>query len=251
MGEKNIEYKSKQILEYYRSNRRTWDEFYPSERWVFQKIADEKGLLGDVLDVGCACGGLGAALSCKFPLNSYTGIDINKDAIDWASRETRLQIPTRFTAGDIVCCASKEEYDVVASLSCVDWNIKTKDIISACWERVRPGGYFVSSLRLTSEKGVNNIKKSFQYVNFSGEEEDPEVANYVVFNVKEAMSALSELDPAPTLIGAYGYWGSPSPTAVTLYDKLIFSVFYIKKGTEKPYPHEMAAELRLPLEAFL
>ena len=60
---KNIEYKSREIQDYYSCNRSTWEEFYPSERWVFTKLAGSEGFLGDVLDVGCACGGLGAALS--------------------------------------------------------------------------------------------------------------------------------------------------------------------------------------------
>jgi 2-polyprenyl-3-methyl-5-hydroxy-6-metoxy-1,4-benzoquinol methylase len=77
---KNIEYKSRGIQIYYSCNRSKWEALYPSERWVFTKLAGSEGFLGDVLDVGCACGGLGTALSQKFRLTSYTGVDINRQA---------------------------------------------------------------------------------------------------------------------------------------------------------------------------
>ena len=63
MPNENIEYKSKQILEFYSRNRRKWKELNLSERWVFERLAGREKNLGDVLDVGCACGGLGTALN--------------------------------------------------------------------------------------------------------------------------------------------------------------------------------------------
>lgn len=231
MGDRNIEYKSKQIAEFYRCNRRKWNDFYLSERWVFEKIASETGTLGTVLDVGCACGGLGRALNSKFPLASYTGIDINKDAIDWASREMKLSIPAHFIAGDIADSELNEHFDIVVSLSCADWNIETDRIVRGCWQKVNKGGYLVISLRLTPAEGVNDIRKSYQYINFSGDEENPEIANYVVFNMKDVLALMSGLNPPPELIGSYGYWGKPSSTAVTPFDRLVFAVFYVRKGS--------------------
>ena len=250
MPNENIEYKSKQILEFYSRNRRKWKELNLSERWVFERLAGREKNLGDVLDVGCACGGLGTALNEKFTLSSYTGVDIHKDAINWARRKSRLDIPTTYFSGDIVKQELSMDYDTVVSLSSADWNIRTNEIIESCWNRVKPSRFFVISLRLTPEEGINNIKKSYQLINFSGDEKKPEIANYVVFNLGEALKWIRELYPPPDLIGAYGYWGVPSPTAVTPFMKLIFAVFYIKKKNRNSY-QKIETEFRLPIEVFL
>lgn len=230
MSSKNIQYNTKEIVRFFSSNRQKWEEFYPSEKWVMERIVSQTNTLGDILDVGCACGGLGAALSSKFKLDSYTGIDINRDAIDWASMNQKLAVPAAFIASDILSQELNKRYDVVFSLSCADWNIETEGIINRCWDMVKPGGYFVISLRITERESVNDIKKSYQYIDFSGSEAEPEIANYVVFNFKDALAMFKALIPIPLLIGSYGYWGRPSPTAVTPYSRLLFAVFYIKKG---------------------
>lgn len=87
MTNKNIVYRPPQIKGYYSCNRSTWEDFYRSERWVFTKLAGSEGFLGDGLDVGCACGGLGAALSQNSRRNSYTGVDINRPAPICPTRE--------------------------------------------------------------------------------------------------------------------------------------------------------------------
>lgn len=250
MLRKNIIFNSKQILEFYSRNRKKWKEFYPSEKWVFEKIAKDNKILGDVLDVGCACGGLAVALSNGFILNSYTGVDIHKDVIDWAKREQKLTIPANFICGDIVRIDLHRQYDTVASLSCADFNIETNTIIKKCWSLVKAGGYFIVSLRLTNKKGINNIQRSYQYINFSGKESNPEICNYVVFNFMDTLAMFGRLWPKHKIIGVYGYWGKPSPTARTPFKKLVFAVYYIKKEAEgfnsKTSPLEI--ELNLPFD---
>ena len=49
----------------------------------------------------------------------------------------------------------------------------------------------------------------------------------MVLNVNEILKQL--LDFNPLGISAYGYWGEPSETAVTPYEKLCFSAFSIIK----------------------
>jgi SAM-dependent methyltransferase len=250
INSRNIAYKSKQMVEFYSQHRQTWGDFYPSEQRVFERIANERGGFLDLLDVGCACGGLGAALSERFSLRSYTGIDIHKGAIAWAEKNQQLAVPTVFMAGDVIQLPHEMLYDTVVSLSCADWNIETQRIIGACWERVRPEGYFVVSLRLTRQQGVNDISKSYQLIQFGKAESEPEIANYVVFNVKDALLMLRELTPRPELIGAYGYWGKPSPTAVTPFEELVFAVLFVQKG-KGARAGSVKTELHLPLEILL
>lgn len=246
---KNIIYKSPQISEYYSINRQKWDDFYESEKWVFERIAGEKKSLGKILDVGCACGGLGMVLDQKFSILSYTGIDINRDAIEWARKNCSLTVPSFFIAGDVLDMDISTTYDMVVSLSCADWNIETDDIIDACWKRLKAGGYFVISLRLTSLQGINDIKRSYQFINFSGGQKKPEIANYVVFNFKEALLTMKRLKPQ--FIGAYGYYGKASQTACTSFERLVFAVFYIKKGMGVQKSEDITTEFNLPLDVFL
>jgi len=258
MTNENIRYKSREIVKYFSNNRDTWDRFYPSEKWVFKKIAKDKKDLGDILDAGCACGGLGAALNGKFMIDSYTGIDMNKDAIRWAQRNRKLPFPVNFITGDILDLKLNNRYDIVVSLSCADWNIETNKIIKSCWKKVKKGGYMVISLRLTDKKSINNIKKSYQLIDRDPYAKNPEVANYVVFNLKEATELFKDLNPSPACIGAYGYWGKPSPTAVTPFDKLVFAVFYVKKGARslskkrasRNPGRDLKVEFNLPAEIF-
>ncbi len=62
---KNIVYKEKDIKEYFSKDRVKWEQFYESEKKVIQKtLHGLENILEkvSVLDVGCACGGLGIAL---------------------------------------------------------------------------------------------------------------------------------------------------------------------------------------------
>lgn len=155
---RNIEYKTAEIPLYFSANRQRWDDFYLSEKWVLSRLAQERATFGDVLDVGCACGGLGAALNEKFTIDSYTGIDISGLAIDWARRHLNLPVTVNFIAGDFLKIdLAGKKYDTVFSLSCADWNIETDPIINAAWERVKPNGYFVISLRLTNRASINLV----------------------------------------------------------------------------------------------
>jgi len=251
MFTKNIRYTTKEILEFYSVNRQKWEDFYPSERWILEKIASRNKSMGDVLDVGCACGGLGVALTEKFNLNSYTGVDIYREAIDWANVKRKLSVPASFIAGDILEMDLDIQYDTVISLSCADWNIETEKIIKVCWKKLNQGGKFVISLRLTNGMGMNDINKSYQYLCFDGTgDESYEKANYVVFNVYGALGMFANLRPLPRHILGYGYWNKPSLSARTPYEKLAFVVFAVEKRS-LGQKEQVSTELHLPLGLLL
>lgn len=254
MTAKNIVYRTDGIARYFERHRRHWDEFYPSERWVFEAIARERPSLGAVLDVGCALGGLGTALAERFPLERYVGVDINRQAIE-AAQARPAAIPSEFIAGDICDCAplAGRAFDLVAALSVVDWNLDGTGILKACWERVAPGGHLVLSLRLTPGAGVRDPARSFQYI-WHGAEPPPadaERAPYVVLNGVDALRLLASQVPAPARILGYGYWGRPSATARTLYERLVFAVFALRKAAAGETPDEPALELHLPSSVLL
>jgi SAM-dependent methyltransferase len=254
---KNIAYRTHIISDFYRSHRRSWAELYPSERRIFETIAARGADFSTVLDVGCAAGGLAEALMEHFgSLHSYTGIDVNQPAIAVArTLPSRIADKRTFIAADICDCAELDghAFDLVTALGVADWNIDADGILAKCWEHVRPGGRLVISLRLTPGEGVSDIDRSYQYIWFDRESAPPpeaERAPYSVFNVDAAIGWLCRQAPTPDLIQISGYWGTPSPTAHTLYDRIVFSAIAMRKPASRKPANEPAIETDLPDDVF-
>ncbi len=247
----NIIYTTDEIAQFYGNNRTYWDDFYPSEQWIFERAAEQNGSLGHVLDVGCAVGGLGRALAEKRLITSYTGIDINKQAIDAAkSIGEPSSVQNHFISGDIVTTNELGSglFDTVISLGCADWNIETEAIIRRAWDVLAPGGNFIISLRLTPEKGTNDASQSYQHIVFDDKAvDDSEIAPYVVFNINDAIALLAGQRPAPDNLMGYGYWGPPSSTANTRYDRLVFAVFAVGKPQLSASEGDSQPQLELSL----
>jgi SAM-dependent methyltransferase len=229
---KNLTYSTSEISKYFMAHRRCWDEFYPSEQTIFEKANAEEEF-GHLLDVGCATGGLGCVLLDRFTLASYTGVDINSASVELAnSNKPKTDVHYECLAGDILHMPSLHgrRFNTVVSLSCVDWNIESSKMIKTCWDFVKPGGQFIVSVRLTEKTGVDDIQKSFQWIDYTGEAGIKEKANYVVYNVYEWLKICRSLSPALSKLTCCGNWGKPSPTAETGFDRLVFTVFSITKN---------------------
>ena len=225
---KNLHYGTDEIANYFSENRISWDQFYPSERKLFESI--ELSSEDKVLDIGCGCGGLGLALNEKFDIFSYTGIDINFSAIE-AGRQ--LSSSSTLICGDILDVTDSslrdQSFDLVCSLSCIDWNVQFAEMLAVSWGHVKPGGKFVATFRLCLGKGSRDLKDSYQYINYEGKKEG-EIAAYVVLNFKKLMAEIEKFNPSE--IKGTGYWGMPSSTAVTPYNSVCFAAFSITKREE-------------------
>ena len=222
---KNIAYQTQDLARYFSQHRIAWDQFYVSERAVIERLQPGPG--HEILDIGCGCGGLGLALRERFSVEQYCGVEINASAAEAA----RLLSPrATILCGDVLDLSRGEldgrHFDIVFSLSCVDYNVRFADMLAAAWRHVRPGGHLVSTFRLTPGAGCDDIGQSFQYINADGAMQG-ERACYVVLNAQDIMQRLEACDPAG--IHAYGYWGAPSATAVTPYGKLCFAAFAVHK----------------------
>ncbi len=254
---KNIEYQTSHLADYFINNRRTWDEFYPSERWMFSMVGDAHEGFGRVLDVGCAVGGLGRALSEKYHLSSYTGIDINQQAIEYANAQSDNINDAKFLCADIVTTdALKEQsYDSVFALSVADWNVDVLGILEACWQKVAPGGCLILTQRLTDKASALDHSISYQHIvpahdYIVDELSELEKAPYMVLNAKECLRILGNLHSAPSEINAYGYWGAPSKTAVTPFEKIAFAVISLTKPDIDDAEQETVFKCHLPVELF-
>jgi hypothetical protein len=113
-------------------------------------------------------------------------------------------------------------------------------MLSAAWEHVKPGGNLIATFRLTTDVGIDDMKQSYQYINFDGKMEG-ECASYVVLNGAELIHKIIGLNPAA--IVADGYYGQPSASAVTPYDKLCFCAFSIKKRNDDNVPVKISLNL--------
>ncbi len=240
---KNLNYRTKEIPNYYSKNRIKWDQFYPSEK----KLLDSIDLSSDssVLDIGCGCGGLGLALKERFSLTRYTGVDINSEAV---KEGKELNPSASLICGDILDLTDTELsnrlFDAVISLSCIDYNIRFSEMLDVAWRHVAPGGQFVATFRLCLEEGINDINLSYQHINFNNLQEG-EVAPYVVLNFQELDQLLKKFDPSK--IKASGYWGPPAGSAITPYESLCFAAFSISKKLVQD-DAQIVYDLDLPTE---
>lgn len=163
MSNLNKNYISNEIVNYYSSNRNKWGDFYKSEKEIIKKIKLKKNF--KILDVGSACGGLGQVLKKKYGIEKYVGIELNKQAHNYAKNNFR---EFKFYNKDLLNFEKEKKnytkFDIVFSFGCIDWNIEFKKMLIKAWKHVKINGYFVFTLRLT-----NKLKKgqSFQYINFS------------------------------------------------------------------------------------
>jgi trans-aconitate methyltransferase len=225
---KNIAYQTDQIARYFIYHRVSWSQFYESERNLIKNL--ELGENDSILDIGCGCGGLGLALRDEFGVLKYTGVEINSLAAEMAQS---LNPKASIFCGDFLDLRENSirdtDFNAVFSLSCFDWNIKFSEMLAAAWEDVQPDGSLVAIFRLTNDAGCDDMKQSYQYINFD-EKLEGECAAYVVLNGVELMHKIIGLNPSEVV--AFGYYGRPSATAVTPYKKLCFCAFSIRKRND-------------------
>ena len=192
-------YKSKEAAEYFSNNRTTFEDFYESEKLILKQFiktinnSDEKHYL---LDIGCAAGGLGNSLKSllKDKLD-YTGIDINPESIKIGRK---LFHNLNLIEGDFTQNVENlfaRDINTIISFSCIDWNEdfeeSLKIILDLCKKK---NSDFIFTFR-AQEKGVNNIKDSFQFVNYKNKKEG-EIANYVVISFSHFQKIIKKFNPS-------------------------------------------------------
>ena len=157
---RNISYRTDELARYFAHHRIAWEHFYESERVIIGQLNLDRDRA--VLDIGCGCGGLGLTLRERFGVRNYTGVEINPQA---AAVGRSLNPEARILSGDVLEVGAGElrgsEFDVVFSLSCVDWNVCFDEMLVAAWSFVVPGGHLVATFRLTDAPGCNDLGRSY------------------------------------------------------------------------------------------
>ena len=220
---KNISYRSIDISDYFSKNRISFDSFYESEKEILSSVDWFDGI--SVLDVGCGCGGLGLALNKKFGVFDYTGVDIHSESIKIA-KDTNAIVGFSFENSDFMKFDVGQRYfDVVTSLSCVDWNLETDAMINKCWSVVKPGGAFIATFRL-AQNSKSNDRESYQYINYNGKKKG-ELAPYVILSYEDIFKLGKKFNASKVKMS--GYFRKPSEVAVTSHDELFFCCVLFQK----------------------
>lgn len=242
----NISFKSPNLSAHYSVFRSSWEELYPSEKKVIETLNLNRN--STVIDMGCACGGLGNALKEHFGITAYTGVDINQSCIE---RGKELYSWADLHSGDFLDIAPSlmRNFDVGFSLGCADWNVKTAELLNALMSTVRVGGSIVSSFRVVNEEGTTGVYEGKQRVSFADTSEalknPEEYAPYKIYQLESLLGLLGEIPGVGEVYG-YGYWGKPSPTAIDVpFERIFFLVVSLHKSDRNIANHK---SFRLKLE---
>ena len=237
---RNITYETDEIGNFYKSNRISWQGLYPSEKKVFEKTVIKKH--DRILDIGCGCGGLRNALRERYGIENYTGLDINLKAIQEGKK---MNPKINLYCGDVLNFSEDQlgSFDIVVSLSCIDWNIEFHSMLDKAWSFLK-NGKLILSIRLCKDEGIQDINNSYQYINFNGTNQG-EIAPYNIFNTSEWLKTVKKLPNISEIYG-YGYYGKPAKTAITKYKNVCFAVFMLSKSSESKT--KLKENLELPLD---
>lgn len=225
---KNLNYQTNEIKKYFSKNRVKWDDFYDSEKIILKRnILNNK----KILDIGCGCGGLGKALQSKFRNIKYEGIEINAEAAKFGLKNfsnENLSIKNL----DFLLLKNKKDlnftsYDYVISLSCLDWQKNFNKTFAKASKLLKNNSKFIISLRLSKKSSLNNILKSYQFINYSNKKIGDK-APYIIWNIYDLLKIINKNNLH--VHDSYGYFRSPSKTAVTPLNEIYYTVLVLKVG---------------------
>ena len=239
----NIHYKGSAIAQHYSTKRIAWDHLFLSEKRALEQIKPNAET--SVLDIGCATAGLYGILKERYGITHYTGVEINQEAAQFA-KKTYMNI--EMYHGDFLeitkANLQDRKFDLVLSLSTFDWNVEFNEMILEAWKKVKNDGFLCMNVRLVNSKSMFSITESFQFVNFNGQR-NGEIAPYIIFNVRDFMKIVKELDANSIYIN--GYWGTPNSSTATAVSKVCFATVVLGKS-ERLASRKVLLELPRDLE---
>jgi ubiquinone/menaquinone biosynthesis C-methylase UbiE len=121
----NKSWNSKNIINYLNKSRSNFNDLYEGEKFLIKNFIKNDS---NVLDIGCAQGGMYKILKKKFSKIKYTGLDFNKKMIDIAKKNFPNQ-NFYYYNGTNYKSFLKKKFDVVVIFGILHLNKNWKNIL--------------------------------------------------------------------------------------------------------------------------
>lgn len=209
-------------LNYFLMHRDSIDDLYCSEKHFIEYVMKSGK---SVLDIGCATGGFSKIVKKYNKGLDYTGVDISPAMIEEAKK--------RFPQEKFYLCDGQnldfpdESFDICISFGVLHMTERWEKLFSEAWRVCRVA--FLFDLRTVDRGGICDAKLSYQRIEFDGQWDGVSKVPYVIVNLEDAIRYMMSLNPKIKSLKTYGYWHPVSETAVTVFDTVCMSVFYLKK----------------------
>jgi len=212
---------SPESLDYYRRNRQSPEDLYPSERFFLPDVLRQ---VDSMLDVGCAAGGFSEIVRVLNPGVRYVGVDISPAFVETA----RAEHPhSQFLLGDGLNFSTPDgSFDLVHSSGVLHLNLRYREMIAAMWRQTRR--FLLFDLRLTrGTPEVGRMESPF-------DEATPVSLPYVVLTIPEVEQMFRALDPRPARVAVRGYRHRASAHAKLAEQDLLMAFVLAEKTPGAP-----------------
>lgn len=224
-------------VEFFSVHRSDARELYPSEKKFLIEVL-KPGMT--VLDVGCATGGMYAALRDLIGDIHYTGVDVSAPMIRRA-RERFPQAQFEFVDGKKLPFPDAS-FDVVISFGVLHMILNWRELLAECFRLTKKS--FLFDLRLVEGESVEDRSRSWQWIAPDSQEQSDNRVPYVVLNAKEAVEMCVSLEPSISL-RAYGYLHPIAQTARGPYSEVCMTSFCMERSRSC---HSDSLQWEVPLQ---
>ncbi len=227
-----------ELVEFYSGHRNRPEDLYPSERRFLPWLAKQTTSL---LDVGCAAGGFYAIWNHYQPGIRYTGVDVSRSLIA-AARSLYPQ--AEFEAGNCVAGLPlpNRHAQVVQALGWLHWEPGYKLALCELWRLC--DRYLFFDVRLVAEE--QQAVDGRQQMAFTNAWDGVTTTPYLCVEWSNFATLLTSLQPRKIL--GYGYWGTPSETAIDVPAQVCFATFVLEKAQRNDDALRPLVGLEMPLD---
>ncbi len=213
------------ILNFFDHQRTTTADIYPSE-WFFIKDKLVEGL--QVLDIGCAKGGMAAVISEHLRQFSYTGVDINQRMIA-AARQRFPQHAFHQVNEFDYSPLNGQQFDLVLCLGILHLHEMWRHTIATAWAHTKQT--LILDLRESHLPTIEDKKIAYFRMNFSDAQADNASYQlpYNIINTGEALQLIHTICSDAKRIAHYGYTHPVSKLAVCPFTTVMANVYCIER----------------------
>ena len=206
---------------YYQNYRDKLEDLFDSERHFIHEFVQPRKTY---LDIGCATGGMSQILSMLEPSIRYTGIDISPQMIHAAQKNYPTMQFLVYDGSHLPY--PNHDFDRVLSLGTTVHDLHYETLLKEAYRVATDTLFF--DIRLThTQKTLQSLAKAY-VLDGSGVKYP-----YIVVNWNDFKTFLGDLDPPPSLIKGYVYWGKANTESHLPkgYETICMATFLITKGT--------------------